>query len=161
MITVGVALGRSDVVHIDDKRAVALEDVLIIFQFLNHSRQCSVKFGAHRLVVFQIADRDIVLLRLDIQQVVDGNREIVSPDSGVVDGDADVFLLLRRVAQQRLHFFSQKPVVPCDDRHSRHEETDHQRPVQEQEKCLKGDRNMKEERERQEVAYGNEEDQAE
>ena len=56
-------------------------------------------FNTDRLFVFDVTHRDVVFLGLDIQQVVDGDGKVVAPDVGIVDGNADVFLFLRRVAE--------------------------------------------------------------
>ena len=77
LIAVGIALGSGDIVHIDDKRTVALEDVLVGFQFIDYSSQRGMNLQVCRLAVFQIADRNIILLRLNIKQAVDGNRKVI------------------------------------------------------------------------------------
>ena len=56
-----------------------------------------------------------------------------------MDGDADVFLFLRRVAEQGFHLFSQKPVVFNADRRDRYENTNDQCPIQEDEEHGEGD----------------------
>ena len=86
MIAVGVALGRGDIVHIDHKGTVALEDILVGFQFLSHGSQRRMNLHACRLAVFQIAYRNIVLLRLYIKQIIDGNREVVSSYICIMNG---------------------------------------------------------------------------
>lgn len=90
---------------------MALEDVTIVLQLFNHGGQRRVNlYGCHP-IINQITNRDIILLGLNIKQIVNGNREIVPSDVRIVDGDRDVLLLLRRIAQQRFHPLSQASVV--------------------------------------------------
>ena len=85
---------------------MALEDVFVFLQVFDHSHQCRMHFCEGGFVIIQVTDGDIILLRLDIQQVVDRDAEIVASHVIIVDGDVDVFLLLRRVAEQCFHLFS-------------------------------------------------------
>ena len=62
LIAVGVAFGRSDIVHINYKRTVALEDVLVGFQIFSHGSQRCVNLQVCRFAVYKIANRNIVLL---------------------------------------------------------------------------------------------------
>lgn len=120
-----------------------------------------MNFYVCRLVINQITDRDIVLLRLDIKQIVDGNREVVPSDVRIVDGDRDVLLFLRRVVQQRFHSLSQASVVLNPNGQHGHDDTDNQRPIQEEEEDPDSDGTMEGIREQEEVAEGNEEYQSE
>ena len=160
LIAVGVALCAGDVVHVDDKRPVAAEDVFIILQVFHHGGQRGVYFLLHRLAVFQVADADIVLAGLDIQQVVDGYAEVVSTDVGVMDGDKDVFLLLRGIAQQSLHFSPQETVVVDADGGCGNENTDGQRPIQERDENAEGDGITEDKGEKDAIADGDEKQQA-
>ena len=146
---------------------MALEDVLVFFQFLYHGGQGRVNHHEGRLrrlefaIAFsQIADRYVVLLRFNIKQVVDRDAEVVSTDVGVVDGDGDVFLLLRRVAKKSLHPLSQASVVLYAYGHHGDDDTDNQCPIKEQEESPNVDRTMEKEGEQEEVADGDEEYQS-
>ena len=77
-----------------------------------------------------------------------------------MDGDANVFLLLRGVVEQCLHIFFQKPVVLYDDANSRDEDADDKRPIQEQEEELKEKGRIEDDADREEIAYGDEESQS-
>lgn len=160
MVAVGVALRSGDVVHVDHKRAVALEDILIFFQFLHHGGQRGMKFHGRGLSILHIANRDVVFLGLDIQQAVDGNTEVVSPDAAVMDGDANVFLLLRGLVEQRLHIVFQKPIILYDDGNNRNEDADDKRPIQEQEEKLKIEGRIEDDAYREEIADSDEEYQS-
>jgi hypothetical protein len=105
-------------------------------------------------VIVQVTNGDVVLLRLDIQQAVDGYAEIVASHIIIVDGDADVFLFLCRIAEQGFHLFSQKPVVFNADRRDRDENTNDQCPIQEYEEKRECDGKFEDIREHEEVAEG-------
>ena len=118
---------------------MALEDVLVVLQLVNDGRQRGMNFRGCRLPVFRMAYRNVVLLRLDVKQAVDGNSEVVPPDVVIVDGDCYVLLLLRRVAQQGLHPLSQAQVILEADGQCGDDNPDDQRPVQENEEQLERD----------------------
>ena len=138
-----------------------MEDVLVVLQLLDDGCQRRVDFAAEGVPVFQETDRNDVLLGLDIEQVVDGNRQVVAPDVMVVDGDCDVFLLLGRIAQQRLHAVAQAPVVLEADGQCGDDDADDERPSQKQQEELDRDGAMEDKREQQEIAEGNEQDEPE
>ena len=154
LIAIGVASRRGDIIDIHHKRAMALEDVVVFLQIFDHSHQCRMYFREGGFVIVQVTDRDVVLLRLDIQQAVDGDAEIVASHIIIVDGDADVFLLLRRVAEQCFHLFSQKPVVFDADGHDCHEKTNDQCPIQEDKENGECDGEFEDIGEHEEVADG-------
>ena len=140
---------------------MALEDVLVVLQLVNDGRQRRMNFRSCRLPVFRMADRNVVLLRLDIKQAVDWNCEVVSPDVVVVDGDRYVLLLLRRVAQQGLHPFSQAQVILEADGQCGDDNPDDQCPIQENEEQLERDGITEDEWGQEEVADGDKEYQSE
>ena len=74
-----------------------------------------------------------------------------------MDGDANVFLLLRGLVEQCLHIVFQKPIVLYDDGNNRNEDADDKRPIQEQEEELEIVGRMKDDAYREEIAYGDEE----
>jgi hypothetical protein len=111
---------------------MALEDIFVVLQLFNDGSQGCMNLHARRLVFFQIANGDIVLLCLDIKQVVNGNRKVVSTDICIVNSYRDVFLLFRRITQQLFHPVSQTSVVINADRQYGHDDTDDERPIEEQ-----------------------------
>lgn len=112
------------------------------------------------LIIFHIADRHVVLLHLNKQQVVDGHSEVITANIGVVDGDTEVFLFLRRIIQQRLHLVSQETVVLDADRYCGDDDTDNQRPIQHKPEGLQGDGVMEYTRERDDIGGGDKEYQS-
>jgi len=111
---------------------MALEDIFVVLQLFNNSSQGCMNLHARRLVFFQIANGDIVLLRLDKKQVVNGNRKVVSSDICIVNSYRDVFLLFRRITQQFFHPVSQTSVVINANGQYGHDDTDDERPIEEQ-----------------------------
>ena len=103
----------------------------------------------------------MILLRFDIEQVVDGNRKVVATHVVVADGDGDVFLLLGRVAQQLLHAVAQVPVVVDDDGQRGNDNPDNHRPIQESEEEPNRDGVLEYKREQDEIADGNKQNQPE
>ena len=99
LIAIGVAACRCDVIHINHKRAMALEDIIIVLEFFCHGSQRRVNLHIGGFGVFQITDRNVILLRLDVEQAIDGNREVVTTDIGIMDGYQDILLLFSRVVQ--------------------------------------------------------------
>ena len=83
-----------------------------------------------------------------------------TPDAAVMDGDANVFLLLRGVVEQCLHIVFQKPIVLYDDGNNRNEDADDKRPIQEQEEKLKIEGSIEDDAYRKEIADGDEECQS-
>lgn len=100
LVAVGVALCRSDIVQVHHKRAMALEDVAVGLQVVEHGRQRGVELRALGMAVLAVADHHIVLLSFNVQQVVDGELQVVSPDAVVLDGNGDTFLLCCRLVEQ-------------------------------------------------------------
>lgn len=159
LITVGVASGGSDVVHIDNKRTVALEDVLVALQLLDNGAQSGMHFDGDGVAAFQIAHGNVVLPGFHIEQVVDGKDEVVATNVGVVDGDDDVLLLFCRVAEQRLHLLFQKLMVIQADGSRCDEDADKNGPIQKHQEDRQGDGKMEDKGECQEIAHAYEENQ--
>ena len=139
---------------------MALEDILVFFQLLNHGGQRRMELHACWLSIFQITDGNIVLLCLDIKQTVDGNREVIPSNICIVDGYRYILLLLSRVAQQFLHPVSQASVILDANRQRGYDDTNDHRPIQELEENLSGDRIMENKGEQKEIADGDEEYQS-
>ena len=76
---------------------MALKNILVGFHFLNHGSKCCVNLYACRFAIFQIADRNIVLSRLNIKQVIDGDAEVVSSDISIAYGYNYVLLFLSSI----------------------------------------------------------------
>ena len=133
---------------------MALEDVLVLSELVDHGRQCGVNLDAGGMVVAKIAYRDIILLRLDIQQMIDGDGEVVATHIGVVNGDGDVALLVGGVVEQVLHSLAQTTVVVNADGQHGHNEADNERPLQKHEKHAGRDGIVEEGGEREEIADG-------
>ena len=78
-----------------------------------------------------------------------------------MDGNRDVLLFLRRIAQQRFHSLSQASVVLNPNGQYSHDNADNQRPIQKEKEDSDRDGIMEGIGEQEEVAEGNEEYQSE
>ena len=116
---------------------------------------------AGRNVVFHIADGDVILLSLDIEQAVYEDCKVVSSDVCVMDGYRYVLLLLCRITQQLFHSFSQSSVVVNTDGRHGHKDAYNQCPIQEHTEEWDGDGIMENKREQEEIADGDKEYQPE
>ena len=133
---------------------MALEDILVLSELIDHGRECGVNLYAGGHAVAQVARRNIILLRLDIQQMIDGDGKVVAAHVGVVDGDGDVALLIGSLVEQVLHSLAQAAVVVDEDGQHGHNETDNECPLQKHEKHAGRDGIVEEGGEGEEIADG-------
>ena len=137
---------------------MALEDVLIGLQVVEHGGECGMQFGRNDLSIFHVTDSHVVLLCLDIQQVVDRQLQVITSYIGIVDGHGDVYLLVGGLVEQCLQLVAQVTVVAQADGADRYEHADDQRPV---EKCQEGnelDRKVEHPRANEEVTDADKQD---
>ena len=72
LIAVGIALCRSDIVQVHHKRTVTLEDIMIGLQVVEHGGERCMDLGMDRFPLVHETYRYVVLLRLYVEQVIDG-----------------------------------------------------------------------------------------
>lgn len=99
LIAVGVAVGRENTVEVDDKRAVALEDALVLGIGKNRG-QGGAQLPVRHTTLTQEIDIHEVLLSLCIEEVGHGQGEVLAPHRGVVE-DNRLPLLCRLILLQQ------------------------------------------------------------
>lgn len=121
---------RCYVIRVDKKRTVALEDV-VVAHTLHDGSESGAYFGAYEAVVVDVIHRDIVLPRLGIEEIVYRNDDVLAADRLVVNGDGDVFLLLRTVVYEFVEAFSQCRVILDGYVNRRNDDAEDERPIHE------------------------------
>ena len=101
-------------------------------------------------------DVHVVFLRLDVQEVVDTDMDIIAPDSGVMDGDHDVFLFVGILVQQHLQPVAKVVLVVARRRNNCDNSSYQQSPVQESEQVAQHYRQLEQYDDREEIACADE-----
>ncbi len=110
-IAVGVAFGGSDAVQIHSKGTMALEDVGVVLEAVEHRGQGRLYLRAVQNPVVHKEHRHVVFLRFDVKQVVEGQVQVVAPYAVVLDCDGDALLLSRVLFQKGIQLPMHIPLV--------------------------------------------------
>ena len=123
---------------------MALENVPVRGEVFEHAGERGLDLFPRQFAVPDEADGHVVLLRLDVEQVVDRQVHVIPADAGVVDADGNVLLLLRGLVQQGVQPSAQEAEVVDRRGTDRNHHADDERPAQEHPEVFPFERELEE-----------------